>query len=114
MQGIKKCVLDAVFKAQGKGCPPYIIGLGIAGMQDVAMELAKKQLLKGINDTSELKQEENEILKNLNSLGIGPLGLGGKTTALSVKMDYDSRAPASFFVAVSFMCWAARRGSYED
>lgn len=114
MDGIKKCVLDAVFKAQGKGCPPYIIGVGIAGIQDIAMELAKKQLLRKISDESGLSNEEKDLLNKINSLGIGPLGLGGKTTALAVKMDYNNSAPASFFVTVSFFCWAARRGSYED
>ena len=81
---------------------------------DPLMELAKKQLLREISDKSELSGDEKDLLDKINSLGIGPLGLGGKTTALSVKIDHNNRAPASFFVAVSFFCWAARRGSYED
>ncbi|GAG27575.1 unnamed protein product, partial [marine sediment metagenome] len=85
LEGIKKCVIDAVFKAQGKGCPPYILGIAIGGSKDLVAIESKKQLLRGIDDTNEDEKLENleEELKNkLNSLNIGPIGLGGKTTVL--------------------------------
>jgi fumarate hydratase, class I len=113
LAGVKKCILDAIFKAQGKGCPPYIIGVAIGGnIEDVA-HLSKKQLLRPINDQnlkSELKVFEEDTLKEINDLGIGPLGLGGNTTALSVKITDSIRHPATFFVGISISCWCLRRG----
>lgn len=114
IEGVKKCVIDAVFKAQGKGCPPYIVGIGIGGSKDLISKESKKQLLRNIDDINEdqrLVKLEKELRDKINSLGIGPLGLGGKTTVLGVKLKTLHRHPASFFVDVSFMCWACRRGS---
>ena len=114
IEGIRKCVLDAVFAAQGKGCPPYIIGIGIAGTIEEAAHLSKIQLLRKTNDSTsepELKIIEENLLKDINKLEIGPLGLGGKTTALAVKIEKTLRHPASFFVGISFGCWALRRAS---
>lgn len=116
LEGVQRCVLDAVHKAQGKGCPPYIIGVGIGGMADSAISLSKRQLLRRIDDRNpdaKLRKLENQLLKKVNGLCIGPMGLGGKTTALAVKAGTLPRHPASYFVAVSFMCWACRRGSVE-
>ena len=112
INGIKKCIIDAMFKAQGKGCSPNIIGVGIGGTKDVAISLAKKQLLRKLDDKNndeQLMEIENDMLDKVNKLGIGPIGLGGKTTALDVKIAKQHRHPASFFIAVSFMCWACRR-----
>jgi len=112
LDGVKKCVLDAVFKAQGKGCPPYIIGVAIGGNIEEVAFLSKKQLLRDLNDANEdegLSKVEKELLESINKLGIGPLGLGGKTTALGVKIAKSYRHPASFFVGISFGCWALRR-----
>lgn len=116
IEGIKKCVLDAVFQAQGKGCPPYIIGVGVGGTVEETSAIAKKQLLRKIDDNNSDKQIdeiEKDLLTKINSLGIGPMGLGGKTTALSVKLAKTYRNPPSYFVAVSFGCWALRRASHE-
>ncbi len=112
-EGIKRCVIDAVFKAQGKGCPPYTIGVAIGASKDQVTYLSKKQLLRRLDEqhpSAELARLERDILEAVNSLGIGPLGFGGRFTALSVKVDCASRHPASYFVDVSFSCWANRRG----
>jgi len=114
LDGVRRCVLDAVYKAQGKGCPPYIIGVAVGGNIEETAFLSKKQLLRNLNDVNEdegLKNLEDGLLEDINKLGIGPLGLGGKTTALGVKIAKSYRHPASFFVGVSFGCWALRRAS---
>jgi len=115
IEGIKKCILDAVFQAQGKGCPPYIIGVAVGGTIGETALLAKKQLLRNIDDSNEDKELddiEKDLLEKINKLGIGPLGLGGKTTALAIKIAKSYRHPASFFVAISFGCWATRKGKW--
>lgn len=115
IKGVRKCVLDAVIKAQGKGCPPYILGIATGGSLEEVAHLSKRQLLRKLNDEnddSELKKFEKELLQEINKLGIGPSGLGGKTTALAVKAAKSYRHPASFFVGISFGCWAHRRQSY--
>ena len=112
-EGIRKCVLDAVFKAQGRGCPPYTIGVAIGGAKDQVAILSKKQFLRRLHDSHpdpKVAELEARLLDNINSLGIGPAGLGGKTTALGVKIATAHRHPASYFVDVSFSCWANRRG----
>ena len=111
--GVRKCVIDAVQKAQGKGCPPYIIGVGIGASKDQVTRLSKDQLMRKLNDTNsvpELASLETRILNDLNELGIGTLGFGGSTTALAVKTGVNHRHPASYFVDVSINCWATRRG----
>jgi fumarate hydratase class I len=113
LQGVRRCVLDAVQKAQGKGCPPYIIGVGIGATKDQVTRLAKEQLMRKLNEPNkipELAALEEQLLADINSLGIGPMGLGGKTTALGVKIGVNHRHPASYFVDVSVGCWAMRRG----
>ena len=112
LEGVRKCVLDTMYKAQGKGCPPYIIGVGIGGAKDQVTRLAKEQLMRNLKDTNKrrvLSELENRLLKDINRLGIGPLGLGGKTTAIGVKIGVNHRHPASYFVDVSVSCWADRR-----
>ena len=112
-EGIRKCVLDAVFKAQGRGCPPYTIGVAIGGAKDQVALLSKKQFLRRLHDSHpdpKIAELEARLLEDINSLGIGPAGLGGKTTALGVKIAAAHRHPASYFVDVSFSCWANRRG----
>lgn len=113
LDGVRRCVLDAVHKAQGMGCPPYILGVGIGGSKDQVSRLAKEQLLRKLPDKNEHKQIqelEEKLLKEINLLGIGPLGLGGRRTAIGVKIGVNHRHPASYFVDVSFSCWAMRRG----
>lgn len=114
LNGVEKCILQAVIKAQGKGCPPYIIGVAIGGNMEEAARLSKKQLLRKLDDEnsiSELKEFEKKVLKKINRLGIGPAGLGGDSTALAVKVAVGKRHPASFFVGISFSCWCLRRQS---
>ncbi|MCL4537677.1 MAG: fumarate hydratase [Nitrospirae bacterium] len=112
-EGVRKCVLDAVFKAQGRGCPPYTIGVAIGGAKDQVTFLSKKQLMRRITDThsnAAIAELESKILNDINSLGIGTAGLGGRTTAIGVKIAAAHRHPASYFVDISFSCWANRRG----
>jgi len=114
LKGMEDFVLSRVVKAGGLPCPPTIIGVGIGGSSDHAMSLAKEALLRPINDKNRnpfLAKLESELLRKVNSLGIGPMGLGGDTTALAVKINYAFRHPASFPVAVAFQCWAARRAT---
>ena len=113
LEGVRKCVLDAVQKAQGRGCPPYIMGVGIGAAKDQVARLAKEQLMRKLNDVNridDLARLEKQLLPEINELGIGPMGLGGRTTALGVKIGVNHRHPASYFVDVSFGCWAMRRG----
>lgn len=113
IEGVRRCILDAVFKAQGKGCPPYTIGVAIGGAKDQVAILSKKQLMRRIPDShpnAVIAELENKILRDINSLGIGTAGLGGKTTAIGVKIATAHRHPASYFVDISFSCWANRRG----
>jgi fumarate hydratase class I len=112
LEGVKRCVLDAVYMAQGRGCPPYIVGVGIGATKDQVTMLAKEQLIRNVEDSNEYKvlsRLEKDLLKDINRLGIGPLGLGGKTTAIGVKIGVNHRHPASYFVDVSIACWADRR-----
>lgn len=114
LKGLKRFVVDAVIRAGAQPCPPTILGVGVGGGADTAVSLAKKSLLKPIDETNvepEIACLEREILEAANMTGIGPMGLGGKTTVLGVHVDYAFRHPASFPVAVAFNCWAARRAS---
>ncbi len=116
LAGVRKCVLDAVQKTQGYGCAPGILGVCIGGDRATAYEVAKEQLLRRLDDkspTPALAKLERSLLKEANSLGIGPMGLGGATTLLGVKLASRPRVPASFFVTVAYMCWACRRGVLE-
>lgn len=112
LDGVRKAVIDAVYKAQGKGCGPGALGVCIGGDRADSAYFAKKQLLRKLddkNENKELNQLENEIVQTCNKLGIGPMGFGGKTTLISCKMTHANRVPASFFVSISYMCWAFRR-----
>ena len=116
LDGARKCILDAIDKTQGYGCAPGIIGVCIGGDRATGYETAKMQLLRNLNDFSPDKRIaalEKRILKESNSLGIGPMGLGGKTTLLGVKIASCARLPASFFVTIAYMCWALRRRTIE-
>ncbi|MGC9345264.1 MAG: fumarate hydratase [Candidatus Bathyarchaeales archaeon] len=114
IRGLKKFVVDAVLKAGAKPCPPNILGVGIGGGSDIAMKIAKKALLRPLNVPNpdpEIAMLEKEILEAVNMTGIGPMGLGGKTTVLGVNINYAYRHPASYPAAVAFNCWAARRAT---
>ena len=113
LEGVRKCVLSAVQQAQGFGCAPGFLGVCIGGDRAGGFEEAKRQLLRALDDVNpdpRLARLEKRLLAEANSLGIGPMGLGGKTTLLAVKIGSRPRLPASFFVTVAYMCWAARRG----
>ena len=114
LEGVRRVVLTAVHQAQGYGCAPGILGVCIGGDRASGYEEAKLQLLRDLADTNPdpaLARLERRIMREANSLGIGPMGLGGKTTLLAVKIGARPRVPASFFVTVAYLCWAARRRS---
>ncbi len=112
LEGVKTVILDAIVKAQGKGCAPGFLGVCIGGDRASGLSHAKKQLLRELDDVNpypELAELEETILQEANELEIGPMGFGGKFTIGGVKIDYLNRLPASYFVSISYMCWAYRR-----
>ena len=114
IEGVKKFVLETVLAAGGKPCPPTRIGVGIGGSSDYALKLAKKALLRDVNSKNSdkrLAELEEELLKSVNSTGIGPMGLGGKTTALDVKVELADTHTAGLPIGVCIQCWAARHAS---
>lgn len=112
LDGCRRVILDAVLQAQGKGCAPGILGVCIGGDRATGYALSKSQFLRTLDDRNpipELDRLEQDILETANQLGIGPMGFGGNSTLLAVKIGAANRLPASFFVTVSYMCWAFRR-----
>ncbi|MCL1920489.1 MAG: fumarate hydratase [Kiritimatiellaeota bacterium] len=112
LDGARKCILHAVWQAQGFGCAPGILGVCIGADRGEGFLLAKKQLLRPLDDTSpvpELAALERRVLDETNQLGIGPMGMGGRTTLLGVKIAVAPRLPASHFVTIAYSCWACRR-----
>ncbi len=112
LAGVRKVVLDAVQKAQGKGCAPGILGIAVGGDRGASYLASKETLLTKIgaeNPDAELDALENQLTEEINQMGIGPMGFGGKTTVLDTKIKGLHRVPASYFVSVSYMCWAYRR-----
>ncbi|MHA6529607.1 fumarate hydratase [Paenibacillus sp. BAC0078] len=112
LDGIRKCILHAVYQAQGQGCSAGFIGVGIGGDRTTGYELAKKQLFRkveDINPNQDLGKLEEYIMENANKLGIGTMGFGGEVTLLGCKIGVMNRLPASFFVSVAYNCWAFRR-----
>jgi len=114
IEGIKKFVIDTVINAGGKPCPPIIVGVGIGGSSDLAMKIAKKALLGKVgerNPDKQIAELEEDILRQINETGIGPMGLGGKTTALDVKILTADTHTAGLPIGVCIQCWAGRRAS---
>ena len=112
LAGVRKVVLDAVYKAQGKGCAPGILGVAIGGDRGSSYYGSKEVLYRKLDDTNpdaELSTLEDRLTVEANQLGIGPMGFGGQTTVLGAKIKGLHRLPASYFVSVSYMCWAYRR-----
>jgi len=112
LEGVRSCLLDAIWKAQGKGCGPGFIGVSIGGDRASGYEFAKRQLLRTVDDVNPdpvLAELEARIMKEANTLDIGPMGFSGKFTVGSCKIGKLNRLPASFFVSVAYMCWAYRR-----
>lgn len=114
LKGVEIVVLDAINKAQGKGCAPGIAGVCIGGDRGSSYAESKQQLFRKLDDPNpipELRALEENLYRKSNMLEIGPMGFGGKTTTLGVKVGTLHRLPASYFVSVSYMCWACRRRS---
>jgi tartrate/fumarate subfamily iron-sulfur-dependent hydro-lyase alpha chain len=111
---IKRFVLDSIVGAGGKPCPPGIVGVGIGGSADLAMHLAKEAIARPVDDVNpdpDVAQLERELFELLNETGIGPMGLGGDTTVLSVHVEQAHTHITLNPVAVNYQCWAARRAS---
>ncbi len=112
LAGVRRVTLDAVQKAQGKGCAPGILGVAIGGDRGSSFVASKEALLRQLDDSNpnpELDALEKRLTNESNQLGIGPMGFGGNTTVLGAKITSTHRLPASYFVSVSYMCWAYRR-----
>ncbi|MNH86822.1 L(+)-tartrate dehydratase subunit beta [compost metagenome] len=112
LDGIRKCVLHAVYQAQGQGCSAGFIGVGIGGDRTSGYELAKHQLFRRVDDVNpneDLRKLEDYVMEYANTLGIGTMGFGGQVTLLGCKVGVMNRLPASFFVSVAYNCWAFRR-----
>lgn len=119
LEGVRRAVLDAVHQAQGMGCAPAVIGVAVGGDRGSSYIKSKEQFYRPLDDVNvdpKLAELEQRLVREANTLGIGPMGFGGRTTVLSVKIDSLERLPASYFVTASYMCWADRRRSliYRD
>lgn len=114
LEGVRRCVLDAVWKAQGRGCSPGILGVAIGGDRAGGYEESKLQLLRKIGERSPepaLAALEERLKLECNQLGIGTMGFGGNTTVLDVFIGTRCRLPACYFVSITYMCWCCRRQS---
>jgi len=112
LDGVKKCILHAVWQAQGKGCAPGAVGVCIGGDRTSGYLHAKEQLFRTLDDVNpdaRLAELEASIMSSVNSLEIGAMGFGGKVTLIGCKIAALNRLPASFFVSVAYDCWAFRR-----
>ncbi len=112
LEGVRKAVLDAVWRAQGEGCAPGFLGVAIGGDRGSSYIASKEALLRRVDDANpdpELADLEERLTRESNQLGVGPMGFGGQATVLGAKITSTHRLPASFFVTVSYMCWAYRR-----
>ncbi len=112
VDGVKKFVIEHSSKVIGRTCPPVVIGVGISGVADLSIKLAKKLLLLPIgkrNEDPKIAELEVEIMNAINGLGIGTMGLGGDTSVLDVKIDYSHRHPASLAAGVAYECWCDRK-----
>lgn len=112
LAGVRKVALDAVHKAQGQGCAPGILGVAIGGDRGTGYYASKETLFQTMDATNpnpDLAALEQRITDDANTLGIGPMGFGGATTVLGTRITSLNRLPASYFVTISYMCWAYRR-----
>src|SRR6202161_4027995 len=112
LEGVRKCLLHAVWQAQGQGCAPGALGVCIGSDRAHGYELAKDQLFRTLDDTNpvaELAKLESEMMEEANRLGVGAMGFGGKASLIGCKIMAANRLPASFFVSVAYECWAFRR-----
>jgi len=114
IDGVKDFVVEEMIKAGGNPCPPTIVGVGIGGGADLSLKLGKKALLRpvGVRHSDKFIADiEEELIERINGSGIGPMGLGGKTTVLDVHVEWAHRHPASLPVGIVVQCWADRRAS---
>jgi fumarate hydratase class I len=112
LEGVRKCILHAVWNAQGKGCSPGAVGVCVGGDRTSGYVHAKEQLFRTLDDVNpdpRLQELEASIMSTVNALEIGPMGFGGKVTLIGCKVGALNRLPASFFVSVAYDCWAFRR-----
>ncbi len=112
INGVKEIILERIASMEGKPCPPTVIGVGLGGGANIAMNLAKESLLRPVGENHEeekIAEIEKELKEKANKLGVGPMGVGGKTTVLDVHLDYAHRHPASYPVGIVVQCWANRR-----
>src|SRR5919109_274697 len=112
LAGVRKCILHAVWQAQGKGCAPGAVGVCIGGDRTSGYTQAKEQLFRTLDDVNpdaRLAELEASIMSQVNDLDIGTMGFGGKVTLIGCKIGALNRLPASFFVSVAYDCWAFRR-----
>jgi fumarate hydratase, class I len=112
LEGVRKCILHAVWKAQGKGCSPGAVGVCIGGDRTSGYTYAKDQLFRTLDDENEdprLAELEQLIMEEANKLTVGPMGFSGKTSLIGCKIGAQNRLPASFFVSIAYDCWAFRR-----
>ena len=112
LAGVKKCLLHAVWQAQGQGCAPGAIGVCIGSDRAGGYHLAKLQLFRTLDDTNPdpvLAKLEQEVMEEANKLGVGTMGFGGASSLIGCKIAAANRLPASFFVTVAYDCWAFRR-----
>ncbi len=112
LEGVRKCILHAVWQAQGKGCSPGAIGVCVGGDRTAGYQHAKAQLFRTLDDVNpdpKLAELEAQIMATVNGLGVGPMGFGGQVSLIGCKIGALNRLPASFFVSVAYDCWAFRR-----
>lgn len=112
LAGVKKCLLHAVWQAQGQGCAPGALGVCIGSDRAHGYDLAKGELFRTLDDTNpnpELAKLEAEVMEEANKIGIGAMGFGGAASLIGCKVMAANRLPASFFVSVAYECWAFRR-----
>jgi len=112
LEGVRKCILHAVWQAQGQGCAPGALGVCIGSDRAHGYLLAKEQLFRTLDDANpvpELARLEDEIMREANSIGVGAMGFGGQVSLIGCKITAANRLPASFFVSVAYDCWAYRR-----
>lgn len=114
VEGIKKAVITTVSEAGPNACPPFVVGVGIGGDFELSAKLAKKALTRNISERSNLqhiKELEEELLSEINQLGIGPAGLGGSTTALAINIETYPTHIAGMPVAINMCCHVDRHAS---
>jgi len=112
LEGVRKCILHAVWNAQGKGCAPGAVGVCVGGDRTSGYVHAKEQLFRTLDDVNadpRLAELEASIMGEVNKLGIGTMGFGGRVSLIGCKIGVQNRLPASFFVSVAYDCWAFRR-----